>query len=79
MVKDCVVLDDLTHSEAEFHQEAGSFNLESIPSKPWRVSSRDLLAVEANMKSRYDRSPFRSVFALILVPDVIGVPLSKST
>lgn len=44
--------DDLAYCAAEFHPEGGSFMLESIPEKPWGVSSCDLLDVEANMKSR---------------------------
>ena len=44
--------DDLAYCAAEFHPEAGNFMLESIPEKPWGISSRDLLDVEANMKSR---------------------------
>ena len=44
--------DGLAYCAAEFHPEGGSFMLESIPEKPWGISSCDLLDVEANMKSR---------------------------
>ena len=41
-----------THGMAEFQPEGSSFTLESMPRKPWGISSRDLLNVEANMKAR---------------------------
>ena len=41
-----------THGTAEFQPEGSSFSLESMPRKPWRMSSRDLLNVEVNMKAR---------------------------
>lgn len=44
--------DDPARCAAEFQPEGVSFMLESIPKKPWGVSSCDLLGVEANMKSR---------------------------
>lgn len=45
-------LNGLAHCAADFQPEGGSFGLESAPKKPWGVSSRDLMDVEANMKSR---------------------------
>ena len=45
-------LDRSAHRAAEFDPEASSFTLESMPRKPWDLSSRDLLNVETNMKSR---------------------------
>ena len=52
------VLEKLTRSgnslelPGEFQPEGSSFSLESMPRKPWGVTSRDLLNVEANMKAR---------------------------
>lgn len=66
--------DDLAYCAAEFHPEGGSFMLESTPEKPWGVSSRDLLDVEANMKSRYDRFLSWSFYILMLKPECAGVP-----
>ncbi len=44
--------DGSANQTGEFQPEGGSFNLESMPGKPWGDSSRDLLDVEVNMKSR---------------------------
>ena len=45
-------LDGSARRTAEFQPEGSSFTLESMPRKPWGLSCRDLLSVEANMKSR---------------------------
>ena len=39
-------LDKVMQCEGDFHQEVGSFNLETIPSQPWTLNACDLLALE---------------------------------
>lgn len=72
--KEYLKLGKLAYCAADFQPEGASYNLESAPEKPWGVSDRDLLDVEANMKSRYGLFRMQSVFTLMQVLEFIGEP-----